>query len=162
MFLNSGRPRLAFFNSVAVVSLAFISLGCGGSEFSIANKVEGTVTLNGKPLPKATVLFQPIGKGNPGPSSSGMTDDDGHFVLTFADGKPGAVIGKHRVVVTTRQVAPKSDNPDVEEVIAPELVPASYVTEPPTVDVPSGGTSDAKIDLNGPVPSKPGQIPEED
>jgi hypothetical protein len=89
-----------------------------------------------------------------------MTDDSGNFILTFADGKKGAVVGKHRVIITTRRVAPKADNPDMEEEIEPDVVPTSYRTQPPTFEVPKGGTQTANIELNGPPPAKPGDPPQ--
>jgi hypothetical protein len=152
MLLNRGRVCLALF-----AILAATMLGCGGGTgFSVATPVSGTVTLNGQPLPKATVQFQPVGEGNPGPPSFGETDESGDFALEFADGKTGAVVGKHRVIVSTRTVAQKGENSDMEEEVSPEQVPESYRTEPPTFEVPRGGTQEAKIELNGPPPGKPG------
>lgn len=152
---------MSFNRELCLASFVVLAaMGCGGDGFSTAENVGGTVTLNGEPLPKATILFQPIGPGNAGPQSSGMTDDSGRFILTFADGKKGAVVGKHRVIITTRRVAPKADNPDQEEEIEPDVVPTLYRTEPPTFEVPKGGTENAKIELNGPKPGKPGDPPE--
>lgn len=66
-------------------------------------EVEGTVTLDGTPLPGVQVVFSPdVGKDDDGRLSSGVTDDKGRFVLTFADAKqprPGALVGKHKVML---------------------------------------------------------------
>jgi hypothetical protein len=63
--------------------------------------VSGTVTMDGKPLANVAVLFQPIGGTlNPGPGSSGRTDENGGYTLTvMGGGGKGAVVGLHRVEV---------------------------------------------------------------
>jgi hypothetical protein len=67
--------------------------------------VEGVVKLGGKPLPHVRVQFMPDPeKGTAGPISVGTTDEQGHFKLTCADLRPGAVVGWHRVVITDMQV----------------------------------------------------------
>lgn len=149
---------MSWFRTALLLSLSTLVTGCGGKTFKDAQEVSGVVTLNGQPLPNATVIFQPIGGANPGPPSSGSTDDRGEFMLEFAGFKKGAVVGKHRVLVTTRKFGPRKDNPDAEEEIAPELVPIKYATEPVTAEVPAGGTKTIKIELNG-EPPKPGQAP---
>src|SRR5688572_21672020 len=75
--------------------------GCGGGPKMA--KVMGVVTLDGKPYPNALVSFQPIGTAddpNPGEGSVGRTDENGRFDL-YCDAKRGAVVGKHRVRITT-------------------------------------------------------------
>lgn len=75
-------------------------LGCGSSVRTVP--VEGTVTLDGAPLPGVAVNFTPIGSvGAVGPGSSGVTDEKGRFSLTTVGDRRrrGAVIGKHRVTL---------------------------------------------------------------
>jgi hypothetical protein len=61
--------------------------------------VKGTLTVNGRPLKGATVVFTPDrAKGGRGPQSFAVTHDDGTFVLKTKDG-PGAVAGWHQVTV---------------------------------------------------------------
>jgi hypothetical protein len=64
--------------------------------------VEGTVLLDGKPLPHARVEFMPeTSDFGAELNSSGVTDDQGHFTLTCTRGnESGAVVGKHHVVVS--------------------------------------------------------------
>lgn len=70
--------------------------GCGDSGPRIV-EVEGTVTLAGKPLEKVRVEFWPETLG---PQSTALTDDQGHFVLSTADGTvKGAAVGRHKVVM---------------------------------------------------------------
>jgi hypothetical protein len=74
-------------------------LGCGGSKYA---SVSGTVTdQDGKPVAYVVVLFQPTGGGqiNPGPGSSGRTDEEGKYTLELTGGGKGAVIGWHRVEI---------------------------------------------------------------
>ena len=57
--------------------------------------------MNGQPLKKVRVEFQPDpDKGTRGQGSMGTTDDNGNFTLTYSEGKPGAIVGHHRVVLT--------------------------------------------------------------
>ncbi len=72
--------------------------GCDKS-WSQNNSVEGTLKLEGAPVPNVTVQFVPDDAKSQGPMSTGTTDEKGHFQLTCANGKPGAVIGKHNVVI---------------------------------------------------------------
>ena len=70
--------------------------GCSrGPRFA---EVEGKITLNGRPLPDMEVVFLPDPEvGTLGPSSSGYTDDKGHYQLVTNKGQSGAVVGTHRV-----------------------------------------------------------------
>ena len=68
--------------------------GCSSSDAPPLAEAEGTVTMNGKPLPNIGVVFFPTGSG---PMSSGNTDENGRFVLTTITPKDGAVVGQHRV-----------------------------------------------------------------
>ena len=128
------------------------AVGCGGKGFRSA-PVSGVVTLNGKPLAEATVIFQPAGSGNPGPPSTATTDEEGRFTLLFSDQKPGAVVGKHKVVVSTRQFHAQDENSDKEEEVVKEQVPDAYRESPFEFEVPASGTNDAEINLMGPPPS---------
>jgi hypothetical protein len=66
----------------------------------MAPAVEGVVTINNQPLPNATVTFTPTAAGVGGQYvGTAVTDDKGHYVLQTA-GKPGAVVGEHKVTVT--------------------------------------------------------------
>jgi hypothetical protein len=64
--------------------------------------VEGIVLLDGQPLPQARVQFVPDLTGQEAKlASSAVTDDKGRFTLQFdAREEFGAVVGRHRVLVT--------------------------------------------------------------
>lgn len=125
-------------------------VGCGG-EFQTAS-VSGVVTLDGEPLSNASVYFQPQRRGSDpitGPPSIGVTDDQGRYNATTTEGHNGALVGAHRVSISTfekRMVDPK--NSDRTEVVSKERVPQRYRSPSElTLEVPSGGVSDADFQL---------------
>jgi hypothetical protein len=71
--------------------------GCGGGLALVP--VSGVVTLDGKPVADAGVLFAPVAGG---PPATGGTDANGAFELR-TNNRPGAVVGKHRVTVIKRE-----------------------------------------------------------
>jgi hypothetical protein len=78
--------------------------GCGASSVPVA-PVAGVVTLGGKPLGHVRVQFLPdANQKTVGPASGGATDDQGRFKLTCADGRTGAVVGWHKVVINDMRV----------------------------------------------------------
>lgn len=68
---------------------ALVAAGCGKSGPQIA-PVHGRVTLDGQPLAKADVTFQPEGSQRP---STGRTDDDGRYELAYKRGQMGGMVG---------------------------------------------------------------------
>jgi hypothetical protein len=79
--------------------------GCGGGkpEAPPLDEVEGTVLLNGKPLNKAAVRFQPTTDYGPEYLAVGVTDDKGRFKLT-CKGQPGACSGENHVAVAEGEI----------------------------------------------------------
>ena len=84
----------------AVLGLAslLIAVGCGRSDRPDLGTVQGTVTLDGKPLAGALVVFTPSG---PGRSASDLTDAAGRYELTYLRDIAGATLGPHVVIITT-------------------------------------------------------------
>lgn len=83
----------------------FALSGCGGS--SVAH-VAGNVTLDGKPLPDATVTFHPA--SGTGAIAYGLTDADGNYTLstgTEAGLPPGEYVA---TVQATTAVSPTSSS----------------------------------------------------
>lgn len=92
--------------------IGIVAIGCG-SDGPELGTVTGQVTMNGKALPNALVTFVPEAGGR---AATGTTDASGNYTLIFLD-RDGALLGKHRVSVTTLQqeIAVEevsSDNPD--------------------------------------------------
>jgi hypothetical protein len=84
------------------VALAVLVLAGGCAKVPpTLTEAEGTVTLNGQPLPNAQVQFVPdLADFGAEYNSVGTTDEQGHFRLTCqGNGQNGAVIAKHRVLV---------------------------------------------------------------
>jgi hypothetical protein len=75
------------------------AVGCAAPELPSA-EVQGKVTAGNKPLPGVTVIFYPDSEGAQLPVSTATTNAAGEYALTMPNGKPGAVVGKHRVVVS--------------------------------------------------------------
>ena len=111
--------------------------GCGGGSDVDLVSVEGTVRLDGSPLPGATVEFQPTGGGSPS-YGQGPTDASGRYKLMFTYDKEGAMIGEHTVRITTFQE--DEDEETGESTIVEEKLPPRYNTETElTATVESGG-----------------------
>lgn len=85
--------------AVLATGLTALLAGCGGG--ASLTDVEGTVTgPDGKPMPDILVQFNPDqNTGSKVFGSSAVTDTNGRFALTCDNGKPGAVVGPHRVVL---------------------------------------------------------------
>lgn len=92
---NWGRRAAAW-----ALAAGLASAGCGGPPAGVAPVVdaEGTVTLEGKPLPRVRVTFCPT-DGSDGPPVSADTDEGGHFRVVGPDGRPGVAVGRYRVTV---------------------------------------------------------------
>lgn len=89
---------------LVVVGLFGTSLpGCGDGRVKMGlAKTTGTVTCSGKPIPFATVYFEPLKEGKEakvGKQGIGYADENGEFIVTTYDEHDGAVVGKHRVRV---------------------------------------------------------------
>jgi hypothetical protein len=104
-----------------LVSLA----GCARGPV-VNDMVEGTIKLNGVPLAVVRLNFIPqTESGERLPGSTAMTDDKGYYRLAFDDLKPGAIVGKHRVVVM--QGRPDPDQPTRPTGPNPPVPPAYMI-----------------------------------
>jgi hypothetical protein len=71
--------------------LVFALAGCGPN----LGSVEGTVTLDGKPVKGVEVTFQPVGEE--GGTAIGYTDAQGHYNLHYPGHEEGAPPGEYNV-----------------------------------------------------------------
>jgi hypothetical protein len=83
--------------------LIILPTGCNRIEPELCD-VQGAVSLDGKPLAGATVIFEPKAGGR---ASSGVTDETGHYRLIYIRQTKGAAIGSHIVKIFTAS----EDNP---------------------------------------------------
>jgi len=95
-------------------------LGNGGEPLPELGEVTGTITLDGTPLGKTNVTFQPETVSDKGRSraSSAITSADGKYKLQYNSDVSGASIGKHQVIISKM-----SDNPADAGL---QLVPLKY------------------------------------
>ncbi len=144
---------------LAVLAVAFV--GCGKEPYDVAS-VSGRITMDGKPVEKAAVMFQPVapkGSREPGPGSYGVTDADGRYTLKLIGlEKNGAVVGHHKVRIEnyTEPEDTTDDRPNRRRPKPAVQIPSWYYYQSPfECDVPSGGKTDANFDLTSkPAPKK--------
>lgn len=107
-----------------LLSVLLAGCGSGGPELT---PVSGTVTLDGKPLAEAGVLFTPQEGGRP---ASGSTDAEGRFTLTTKTSGDGAMLGMNQVAVSKVVFAqsPAADGaPNPSAAMRPQsLIPVRY------------------------------------
>jgi hypothetical protein len=136
-------PKLGCF----LASLALFALGCGsGVSYSYNDSVEGVVTLDNEPLANVIVSFVPESRAEVQPPiSTAKTDEQGRFKLQSKRNgtteRPGAVLGKHAVLVTEQVAGSRKRTDDSEEMEAglpTRKVPSHYGfpgQTPLTIDV---------------------------
>jgi hypothetical protein len=133
--------------------VVLLAAGCGSTKTA---PVSGRITLNGKPLAKASVTFAPIGskdKQEPGPSSAGITDADGRYSLTLiGEEGNGAMIGKHKVrIALQEEVDTTVDEIKPKDAAKLKQLPLKYNGQTTLeFDVPAGGTDKADFELKVP------------
>lgn len=102
------------------VCLMIVCSGCGQSGPKLG-QVTGTVTLDGQPVPRASITFAPV---EPGPTSMGGTNKDGQYKLLFNTDRQGAVLGKHNVTIRSLEQDTDEDGKPTGD--APVKIPAKY------------------------------------
>ena len=115
--------------------------------------VSGQVTLDGKPLAKAVVTFQPMGSGKSTETKStgsvGRTDSEGRFVLRLVSPEQnGAAVGNH--IVTISMSAGGTDEAAADNA----LIPLTWRDGSRQFRVPPGGTREADFDIKAEMPAK--------
>lgn len=121
--LGHVHSSVHFFFGLSLLSLA----GCGGGDAGTADRpatvpVQGTVTLDGKPIEGATVTFMPATQARPGQPAQGhaavsRTDAEGHYELMTFEAGDGVVPGDY-VVTVVKQEVPEAKELSMEEYIA--------------------------------------------
>ncbi|MBI3463288.1 MAG: carboxypeptidase regulatory-like domain-containing protein [Planctomycetes bacterium] len=136
-----GKVAVRLSSLAGIVVLGLIC-GCGPGGPEIAS-VEGTVTMDGKPLANAAVVFIPE-NGRP---AGATTDSQGHYVLNFTSGRKGAIPGKNSIRITTLRDAGEDENgnpiPAQRETVPMKYNAASELT----FEVKEGEKNVANFDL---------------
>ena len=116
--------------------------GTGGCSKDPLVAVEGTVTLDGKPVSLAMITFTP--ESETGASVSGPVDESGRFYILTID-KNGARPGRYKVTLSKTIMVQASPNgmPLPKETMPAHLLnPAnSHIT----IDIPEAGKRDLEI-----------------
>lgn len=123
---------------LAVSFLSIFCSACGGvSDAPDLATVSGVVTLDGKPVADATVIFTP--EDNKAAAASGKTDAAGAYKLAYVGGKEGAPVGMNRVKIVI------GGNSTDESV--PSQPPKQYL--PTKTAAVTGGKNVVDFDLTG-------------
>ncbi len=85
---------------IVLAGIVVAGSGCGSG----LTKVRGVVTLDGKPLDRAMVEFEPI--GGHGQPARGVTESDGSFHVDTHAPDDGAWPGEYKVVIQKYEVDP--------------------------------------------------------
>ena len=122
------RIRLIF----VVLTVAMLSFACRQRGPQLG-EVQGTVTLDGRPLVQATVIFEPKAGGH---ASKAITDASGRYQLVYLRDTTGALVGSHIVKVITAS----EDNPK-------ERIPARYNKQSTLIADVVSGTNEYNVSL---------------
>lgn len=111
--------------------------GCSSASSLDRAALTGTVTCDGKPLEHGMIGLLPTGDTR-GPQGSAAIEADGTYEVQTA-GKPGAVIGTHKVVVQCREMLSPREVREMK--VGRSLIPAQYTSyddTPLTVEIKPG------------------------
>lgn len=98
---------------VVAILASLVPTGCGRSGPKMAG-VSGTVTYQGKPVPKGTITFQSDDPN--GRNAVGSIDPDGSYTLQTEKPGDGALPGDYRVAISAR-------DDEVLDYIPPKPIP---------------------------------------
>ncbi len=120
----AARPGTSGPGLIHVLMLVLVWCGCSSRSGTgpALIPVEGTVTLDGKPLAGALVTFIPVGDTR-GSGGTGYTDQNGRYTLRSADGGAGVPAGPYRVTIS-KLVMPDGSDYSPQAGVAPMDSPA--------------------------------------
>jgi hypothetical protein len=128
------RPGIIAACGFVLVSIA----GCGGPKLV---PVEGTITLDGRPLAGATIGLELVGGAKDFRLFHGETDANGRFAIKpFERSSTGAPPGEYYVMITSVKAPPGANEMTV---LPKEPVPQEYQNGSKTLTVPDDGTTAA-------------------
>lgn len=99
MIFRGQLPSHSGMLSLLLLTIISLTAGCGQKGEHETAKVQGKVTLDGQPLKFGSLLFTPEGNF---PSAEGTIRPDGTYSLGTYGTNDGAVIAKHKVIITAR------------------------------------------------------------
>lgn len=135
--------RFAGICLITVMSVALVGCGKGGGKYELT-PAKGIVRIDGKPAPDVMVQVMPdITKNGQGPTSQGVSNASGEFVLQTVDGKSGASVGESIAIF----VDTVEDRPAQGEVGKPPRFPGTYTTAKGGIPVKIEPGKDLVFDL---------------
>jgi hypothetical protein len=126
-----------------VTSLMLASVGLVGCGDSSLVPVEGTITLDGRPLVGATIALEHVDREVEKRVFAGDTDGSGHYVISPVEsGSTGVPPGEYRIVIRSVKAPPGAD--EMTE-LPPEPVPSAYRNGTKTLVIPAEGITNADV-----------------
>jgi hypothetical protein len=135
--------RLFHRSGLLSVSAALLALttGCGGPGVKLG-QVYGTVTMDGKPVPRAQLTFTPDG---PGRGATGLANEKGEYVMEYTPDAAGALVGPVTVQIRTKTID------------TPEMIPPKYNEKTELKREVKSGSNEINFELqSGGWKAKPG------
>ena len=127
------QMRLVAISGVVLMCI----VGCGSGLVP----VEGTITLDGKPLAGATIGMELVGGAKDFRLFSGESDANGRYVIRPFERKgTGALAGEYRVMIRSVKAPPGANEMTV---LPKERVPAEYQNGSKSLAVPVDGITNA-------------------
>ncbi|WP_437193578.1 carboxypeptidase-like regulatory domain-containing protein [Planctomicrobium sp. SH527] len=117
------------------------ALGCGGgAKGPDVGTVTGVVTMDGTALPNVNVGYE-LQSAAGGRPSIARTDESGKYTLRYDETTPGALVGTHKVTVSTPQDAPDPSGKFKDP------IPAKYNTKSELVKEVKAGSNVIDLEL---------------
>jgi hypothetical protein len=143
------RPFTSHFGILGLTIALVAASGCGGGEADGRQSVYGKVTLNGKPLEKGVIAFDPAPGGGATLTAGGVIIDGAYSI----DRESGPTAGKYRVSIRSgggesaaAKAAPGA--PPSLKGAKGDPIPKEYNAESKlTADIGSSGSTEANFDL---------------
>ncbi|EAQ77344.1 hypothetical protein [Blastopirellula marina] len=130
-------------SGVFALVLAAVTVGCSQPPGPETGYVTGVVTLDGKPIDKAVVTFEPA---NARPSV-GFTDANGRYELIFTASRNGAVLGEHQVRITSAADAGGGEGGQPLVAARKETIPTKYNAKTELTAQVDSGSNTIDFDL---------------
>lgn len=116
---------------VLMSTLLSAASGCGKQSLFRTEPIDGTITLDGKPLEGASIALNPVSDETPDAKPAyGRSDSNGKFKITAANGGlegRGTSIGKYKISVSKEiSYSPYSDEETKERFAKGEIVQAIF------------------------------------
>lgn len=110
---TTGRGPAFRSSALSAALCGLVIAGCSGNPatYPPLADVRGVVTLDGEPIAAAIVTFKP----EVGRTSSGETDAQGRYTLTYVGSTQGASLGTHQVSIVKRVLDPHYVQPRSEK-----------------------------------------------